>query len=65
MGVQGCRKKKKGKGKEEADEDKGVEMKVTQLTGDAKAMKLLKSSEGVKNLCLFARFGAAIGTCAR
>ena len=59
VGVQGYRKKKR-RGEEEAEDDKGdeeldqLEMMVPQLTGDAKVIKLLKFSEAVKNLGLFA-----------
>ena len=51
---------KNRKGKEEAEEDEcneeldSLEMMVPQLTEYAKAIKLLKSSEAVKNLGLFA-----------
>ena len=41
---------------ENVDEElDSLEMTVPQLTGDAKAIKRLKSSEAVKNLGLFAR----------
>ena len=53
-------KREKGKGNEEAEEDKGnkeldqLEMMVPQLTGDTKAIKLLRSRDAIKNLGLFA-----------
>ena len=52
-------KNRKGKEEEEEDEYKkeldSLEMTVLQLMGDAKAIKLLKSSKAVKNLGLFTR----------
>ena len=58
MGVQRCGEKNR-KGKEEAEGDEWnkkldiLGMTVPQLTGNTKAIKLLKSSEAVKNLGLF------------
>ena len=53
------KKKTKGDKKaEEEEEDDGLddlEMTVPQLSGDAKTIQLLKFSEAVKNLGLFAR----------
>ena len=53
--------KKKGKGKDTEEEEEGnkeldsLEMTVPQLTGDAKAIQLLKLSNAVENLGLFVR----------
>ena len=52
--------KKKGKEKDAEEEEEcgdklnGLEITIPQLTGDAKVIRLLKSSETVKNLGLFA-----------
>ena len=48
------RKEKEETKKDECDKElDSLEMTVPQLTGDAKAIKLLKSSEDLKNLGLF------------
>ena len=58
-------KKKKKEVKEaevedEDDEPDDMEMMVTQLTGDAKTIQLLKSGKAVKNLGLFTTKGKRI-----
>ena len=53
--------KTKKKGDKEADEEEDddeaddLEMTAPQLTGDTKAIQLIKSSKAVKNLGLFSR----------
>ena len=53
MVVQGCGGEKGGEEDEGNEELDSLEMTMPQLTGDTEAIKLLKSSESVKNLGIF------------